>query len=320
MSQDTTDTQDSNSEEASSWADEGSATEAPWADEEKSQEKEDSSISSTPEASKEAAPAKASPAKSPPKMIKVGDESVSEEDLIKNYSKRSAADAKFREAAEATKSVQAFMKKLQSDPMSVLSDSRINIDRRALAEQWLGADLENELKTDEQREHEDTQARLQEYETREETKKREEQEAQESEEYQKIVSSKKEEIQGILLAAMESSPLSQHPETSAATLREMAVFLRAAKESGTDVSPEEIANHVETRKYKEFYALTNHLQGDELVSFLGEDTVKKIRAFDLDRLRAKSGSSQKRSDSFEKKEEKESAQQYISPADAMDWD
>ena len=84
---------------------------------------------------------------------------------------------------------------------------------------------------------------------------------------------------------MELSPLSKDPEVAAATLRDMAMHMRVCKEAGYDVSPEELAAHVEKKNLKSYHGLAGRLEGDELISFLGEEIVQKIRRADLSRIK-----------------------------------
>jgi hypothetical protein len=94
----------------------------------------------------------------------------------------------------------------------------------------------------------------------------------------------------------------------------MAVYLRAAKEQGEDVSPQELAEYVENNRFKQYHMLANQFEGDELINFLGEAVVNKIRQADLARIRAKRGQAQtfKNDDgpiAYDKKDK------YINPTD-----
>ena len=86
---------------------------------------------------------------------------------------------------------------------------------------------------------------------------------------------------------MESTVLAKHPETQAALLREMALYMRTAKEQGEDVDASELAQFIETNRFKQYHSLANQFDGDQLIEFLGKDVLKKIRKADLERLRGK---------------------------------
>ena len=231
------------------------------------------------------APAK----KKPPTYRKIktsdGEElALSDEDIARQYSKWKGADKAFREAAEARKSVESFLRALQEDPMSVLADKRLPIDRKALAEKWLVEQIQEELSPKDPRD-----AKLSEYERKVkeyEEKERKAQEEAKQREFQQVLEQRKAEIGKTLAKAMEMTHLSAHPETAAATLREATLFLRAAKERGIEVTPEEIVEHIHNSRFQQYYTLANQFEGDELLEFLGEDVVRKIRKADLARLKA----------------------------------
>lgn len=213
------------------------------------------------------------------------EERVSEDELLKNYSKFKAADSRFQEAAKAKQSVEQFMKALEEDPEAVLSNPKLSIDRAKLAEKWLYEKIQKELTPVDpnQAKIREYEEKLKEYQTKEEQQK---QTAQEQE-FQATVAKRKEELGNMFSEAMKQSSLSKNPETAAATLREMALYYRAAKAQGETPTPEELAAHVEQKYFKGMYELANTLEGEDLVQFLGDQIVKKIRTYDLNRLKAK---------------------------------
>lgn len=249
-----------------------------------------------PETPAEPTPPKApaEPKRKPVKWLTVKvdgkEERVTEDELLKNYSKFKAADSRFQEASKAKQSVEAFMKALQEDPEKVLSDPNIPIDRNKLAEKWLYDKIQADLTP-----VDPNQAKIREYE--EKLKKYQEKEEQEKltvkeQEFQATVAKRKEELGNMFAEAMKQSSLSKNPETAAATLREMALYYRAAKAQGETPTPEELAAHVEQKYFKGMYELANTLEGEDLVKFLGDQIVKKIRSYDLNRLKSKSNPQQ----------------------------
>lgn len=258
------------------------AAAAPEAATETSQGGEEASQESTQP--KEAAPKKKVPAF---KKFKVGDEEValSEEDIARDYSKWKAADQKFREAAEARKSVEAFMKALEEDPESVLNDKRLPLNRRKLAEKWLLQQIDEELNPPDPRDAKLTEAekKLKEYEERE----RKEAEEKQKQEREALREQRKTAISNTLNEAMKSSQLSAHPESAAAVLREMAMYMRAARVRGEEVTPQELVEHVHNTRFHQMYTLAHQFEGDELIEFLGEEIVNRIRKADLARIREK---------------------------------
>jgi hypothetical protein len=226
--------------------------------------------------------------KKPPqyRKIRAGDEelTLSDEDIAREYKKWKGADSKFREAAQARQSVEQFMKALQEDPESVLSDPRLPLDRKKLAEKWLVQQIEDELKPKDPRDQKLTEMerRLKEYEEKEQAKVKEQEDKATSEARQKSM----EKIGSVLREAGKLTHLSAHPESEAALIREMALYMRAATERGEKVSPQELVEHIHNSRFQQFYTLANQFEGEELLEFLGEEVVRKLRKADLARLKA----------------------------------
>ncbi len=255
-------------------------------------------------------------------MIKVGDQTIPESDLATLYCKWKGADQRFREAADAKKQTQAFLEALTKDPMKVLSDPRLPIDRKKLAETWLRSEIEKELSGEALDPNSPAAQRLAKLEqelTGYKQKEITEAQQRKQQEFQQHVEKRKTEISETLSKAMEASNLSKHPETAAATLREMALYMRAAKEQGHEVTPEQLAQHVENKRYKEYHSLVNHFDGEELVSFLGEELVNKIRKYDLGRLtKGREEQSSFKSEEPARSESKE--RKFLNPTDMrMNW-
>lgn len=228
------------------------------------------------------------------RKFKIGEEEValSDDDIKRDYQKWKGADAKFREAAEAKKSVEQFMKALQEDPESVLSDPRLPIDRKKLAEKWLIKQIEEELAPPDPRDLKlsEYERKLKEYEEKENKEKQ----TAEQKELEAVRESRKSELAKTLNEAMKATHLSAHPESAAAVLREMAMYMRAAKERGEDVTPQELVEHIHNSRFNQLYTLAHQFEGEELIDFLGEEIVNRIRKADLNRIR----SSRNSGDSF----------------------
>lgn len=211
------------------------------------------------------------------------EEKVDEDTLLREYQKAKAADKKFQEAAKIRQEYEEFQRKLRESPEELLNDPNLPIDRQKLAESWIMKQIEAEMPKDPK------ELKIKEYE--EKLKKYQEmekqvQEEQARKEFDQVVAKKREEIGNLLSDAMKKSPLSKNPETAAATLREMALYYKAYKaETGETPNAEELAAHVEQKYYKGMYELANTLEGEDLVKFLGDTVVSKIRKYDLTRLK-----------------------------------
>jgi len=227
------------------------------------------------------------------RQIKIGDETISmtDADIARDYGKWRGADAKFREADTAKKQIEAFQQAFANDPDKVLSDPRISKETRAkLAEKWLVAQIEEELGGAVVADPRDeklsaAERKLKEFTDREEKAASDKEEEATQQRVQERVSS----IRDTLKAAGERSPLAGDPASEAALLREMATYMRAAAEQGESVTADQLVEHVHNQRFQQFYALANQFDGPELIDFLGEAVVKKIRQADLAKLRAGRG-------------------------------
>jgi hypothetical protein len=241
------------------------------------------------EPKKAKAPAVPKPKAPSVRKYKIGDEevSLSDDDIKRDYSKWKASDKAFREAAQARKATEDFIKALQEDPEKILSDKRIPLDKRKLAEKWLLESIDSELNPTDPRDAKlsETEKKLKEYEDRDKKAAEEKQ----SQEYEQAKEQRKTALSQTLLKAMESTHLSADPETSASVLREMALYMRACKERGEDVTPEQLVEHIHNQRFTQFYSLAHQFQGEELIEFLGEEIVNRIRKTDIERIRKARG-------------------------------
>jgi len=208
---------------------------------------------------------------------------VYEDDVLRDYQKYSSADEKLREAAQKRKDIDAFYSQLERDPESILNDPRLPINKQELAMKWLTEQINEEIKYTDPRDKEmdDIKRQLAEYQNRD----KQVEETQKQAEHRQLVESRREAIGNTLSEAMALSPLSKNPEVAAATLREMALHMRLCKDAGYDISPQELAQHVEKKNLQSYQGVAGRLEGDELISFLGEDIVQKIRRADLSRIK-----------------------------------
>lgn len=267
------------SDEMTTSAPESTPTEAPESIPAEGQEQENST---------EGSESKPSSKPKQPKMRKIvvdgKEEHVDEEQVFKDYQKYRSADQKFREAAQAKKATEEFLEALKKDPEKILSDKRLSLDKKKLAEKWLMEAIEAEMNPTDPRDEKLSAAekKLKEY----EEKERQAKEEAEKSEYQRVVEQRKADISKTLHQAMQATHLSKNPESAAAVLREMALYMRTAREQGEEVTPEELVEHIHNQRFQQFYSLAHEFEGDELIEFLGDEIVGRIRRADLARLKA----------------------------------
>jgi len=260
-------------------------------------------------APKAAPEAKPEPPKPKPQVIEIDGEKLTVAELKQLREKAKGADQKFREAAETRKQLEQFVEAFKKDPLSILQQADLPIDRKSLGEKLLLAELEREMLSPAEREARELKAKLQEYETKDQQAQREAQD-REMEQRKEI---KRQEISQLFQKAMEQTPFTKDPEVAAMAMRDMAMMLRAAKERGIEVGAEDLARHAESRFQKGMYALAQRFEGEDLIGFLGEDVVKKIRKADLARLKANNQPTQSHKDDSWEAPSKSSKKEKLDP-------
>lgn len=245
------------------------------------------------------------------------EESVDEETLIRHYQKERAAEERFQRASQIEKQTANFIEALKADPAKVLSDKRLGVNMREVAMKILSEQVEEEIQDPMERKFKSQEQKLKEYEDRE-TKQREEVIQREHQErHQRAVNERKQHFGQIFEKAMELSPLAKSPETAATALKDMALYYRLAKSQGYEATPDELAAHVQQKQMSSMYSAANTLSGDELISFLGPDVLKKIRQADLARIQGKLAGGRNQVDPNDSWEtpNKSKEPQYINPSD-----
>ncbi len=209
---------------------------------------------------------------------------LEEGEVVRRAQLASAADEKFREAAEMRKQAEQFFKALLEDPKAVLMhpDIRDRINFRALAEEYLGAELQKEMMTPEQRELEE----LRQY-------KKQQDDARQRSEQEQLTRTQQEEMTRLQQRAAQeydkkiTEVLAQSdlPKT-AYTVKRVAELLHGALQKGYDLDIQTAVDMVREGYMTDVQALVGGLEGESLVKLLGGDIVKRLRKFDLERIKA----------------------------------
>lgn len=202
---------------------------------------------------------------------------VDEDELIRNYQLRVASDKKFSEANLGRKQNEEFIRLLKTDPKSVLTHPSIGLDLRKFAEDFLVGELQNDMLTPEEKQLKEYQTKLADFEAREkEAKDREEAEAADA------VSKKyAEDYNNQIVTALEDSGL---PKTEH-TVQRMIKYMHDALKNGYELEAKDVTDLVRRDYQTDLKALTTGLDADALVQILGDDLSKKIRKYDLDKIK-----------------------------------
>jgi len=192
-----------------------------------------------------------------------------------------AADEKFQEATKLRQSAEALFRALKTDPMSVLTNPELGIDFRKISEQFLSKELEREMMPPEQREL----AELREFKAKQE-------EAAKAAETEKLTQAQKEaqaeqtkraaaKYNAEISEALQKSDLPRSPET----LKRVAQLLYNARQKNYDLDSATAVEMVREGYQAELRSLVGKMEPEAMIKFFGDDMVKRIRQYDLARLK-----------------------------------
>jgi hypothetical protein len=238
------------------------------------------------------------------------EEEYDDESITRQLSLAKAAQKRMNEASMTRKQAESFIHALQNDPMSVLQDPRIMGQEkfRQIAEQYLSKQLEEELLSPEEKARKSMEERLRKYEEQE----KEEMTRAEQAKLQKLEEHYSNEYQKTIMEALNVSSLPKN----AFTVKRMASLMQKNLEHDLDLPPQALAQIVKEDYQKEIVSLIGNSDASQILAMFGEDTVNKIRKYDLEKLRSNVNSPVKPSNSSEKSE---IPQKKMRPAEFAEW-
>lgn len=210
--------------------------------------------------------------------VKIDDQEaeVDEDEVVAGYQRAKAAHKRFEEASKLRKQAEQLVHALKNDPISVLTDPRLGVDFKQLAVDYLAKEFEQEEMSPEQRRASELERKVREYEEKEAARIQEAEQAELSQAQQRFAQELEHEFSGVL----ETSGIPKTTES----VRRMAYVKLQAIEAGYDMTAAEIAAEVKRSYAEEHTSYFGALDGDALLSAIGEPTLKKIRKAELARL------------------------------------
>jgi len=130
-----------------------------------------------------------------------------------------------------------FIEQLKNDPVAVLSDKRLGVDFRAIAEDYLAKQLEEQMLTPEQRKIRQAEQIIRE---REEQDKKQREEA-ESSEMNRLQTHYQDHFQKVIIESLQSGGV---PKTKS-TVKRMAELMKKNIDLGLDLDPKQLAKLVQ---------------------------------------------------------------------------
>lgn len=207
------------------------------------------------------------------------DRELTVEELARDYNIRQASMKRFEEAAAKEKQVEKFFQTLLKDPKSVLASEHFakqGFNLRQFAESIMREHIEQEMLTPEQRAQAEKDRMLEEY-------KRRDEESQKTEAQKKREADKQAAEHKFSTKFQESLEASKLPK-SPFVLKRMVEFQRQALKNKYDFTPQELGSLVREEISREVGEMFSTMEPEVLSQLLGEDTLKKIREFELKRV------------------------------------
>lgn len=202
---------------------------------------------------------------------------VDEDELVRSYQLRKVSDKRLQEATQARKQAEEFVSMLKNDPIKLLKDPRIGHDVKKLAEEYLMAELEQEMLTPEQRELKEAKSKLKSY---EDMKAQQEKEMTERQE-QELIRHHQQNYQKEIISALDKSGL---PRTEA-TVARMINYMAQNLEKSYGLTADDVVELVKMDYIKDTKSLYAGVPDELLLSILGDDIVKKVIKADLGRVK-----------------------------------
>lgn len=229
---------------------------------------------STQEAVKEAA-------QEAKRRLKIDDEEVDEDEVIKIFKERRKhqqhASRILEEGRRARQQAEEFVSMLRDPEKAFEVLKKLGHDPRTLAEKKLVAELEEEMLDPRDRELKKLRAERQAEEAAKQRAKQEEHDRHVAVLKEKFAKDYTEQFQKALSETQ--VPATKH------TVAEMAKYIARASEIGFKMTPHEAAQLVREDLLESQRRLLGDTDGEMLIKLLGEDVANKVRKWDTSRLK-----------------------------------
>lgn len=201
-----------------------------------------------------------------------------EEGLKRELQMSRAAQKRMQEAAQLKKDVAALVQSIKENPMEALKSELFGVDVKEMVRQQLIREYEESLAPPEDREKMELRRKAEEY----ERKVKEFEERQRQEEQARFDEQVRVDIRNTLKTALETSGLPQTRET----LYEIAQVMKINLAKGLDLTPEQLASETVRRLEGHTGHYLKALDGEALVKRLGDDVVKKVVKYMVEKTRS----------------------------------
>lgn len=203
-----------------------------------------------------------------------------EEDVKKYLQKAMAADEKFQEAAMTRKQAEQLVHMLKTDPMAILRHPELGLNLKDMATKILNDELDEQMKTPEQRKLEELEKKLAE----KEAKEKELEEKHRQAEIQRIQAEAYKQLDDDITEALGASDLPKSPYV----LKRIADAMIEATELGyVDVRVKDIMPYVEQQVLQEIQQMFEAKPAEVLERVVGKKNLDSYRKSKISKVKNK---------------------------------
>lgn len=203
---------------------------------------------------------------------------VDDEELKRGYGHQKAANKKLQEGLAARKQAEEFVAMMKDKGKLFEAIQKLGHDPRRLAEEYLAAQLQDEVMDPRDKELRDTKAKLKQIEDME----RQQREAIETKRNAALKAQYSEQYTQQFVAALQETSL---PPTKP-MVAEMAKYIGRAAQLGFKMTPTEAAQLVREDVQAAHQRLIGDTDGETLIKLLGEEVANKVRKWDTSRVKS----------------------------------
>lgn len=202
-----------------------------------------------------------------------------EEEIKKHLQLSKVSQKRMQEVAEYKKQVAQFFDLLKNDPIRVLSDPKLSLNLKDIANRVLNEEVEDLKKTPEQRERDKAVKELEALRKQLEEEKK----GKEAAEFKRLQEQAAVQLDSDISSALESEGL---PKNSERAVRYMAEALMFGLKNNMDLTAKEVAPYIKKQMLAEYRDIVSGLPEDQLEEFIGKDTISKVRKRSIAKMKA----------------------------------
>jgi hypothetical protein len=201
----------------------------------------------------------------------------SEEDVKRELQLARKARKEIQTANELKKEIASLLDLLKTNPSAVLEDPAIGIDVKQFAQEILNQQMEDELKSPEQRAKEELEKEIEEL----RSKQKQEEEQRKKLEFERAVQKAEGEIEEKFIQALDESELPKSPYL----LKRMADVMLTGLSNKKEINPKQALSIVRREMHKDLNEMFSSSPEELVEQLLGEGNVKRFNKYQLSKFK-----------------------------------